>query len=317
MQARLTQVVSDAFDRSRVQDLLEESALARESMDTTRVHRIREDMERAEVRRLQPHYVEAFFIEAFKLLGGRIVEREPRRYHVSHVPALIRQRDRLIGLGEPVLQRYERITFEKCLAAVPGKPPAAFVCPGHGLLDATTDLVLERHRDLLRQAAVLVDDNDPGEKPHMLLYLEHSIRDGSHTRSGEQRTVSKRVLYVGVDAEGNSVSPEYAPYLDYRPLKEDEPGIREILDRPECAWIGGETEAKAMAFAVSEVVPGHLDEVRSRKLELLDKTEAAVKERLTKEIAYWDHRAAELLDQERAGKTNARLNSGEASRPRR
>ena len=56
VQARLTQVVSDAFDRSRVQDLLEESALARESMDTTRVHRIREDMERAEVRRLQPHY---------------------------------------------------------------------------------------------------------------------------------------------------------------------------------------------------------------------------------------------------------------------
>ncbi len=314
VQARLTQVVSDAFDRSRVQDLLEESALARESMDTTRVHRIREDMERAEVRRLQPHYVEAFFIEAFKLLGGRIVEREPRRYHVSHVPALIRQRDRLVGLGEPVLQRYERITFEKSLAAVPGKPPAAFVCPGHGLLDATTDLVLERHRDLLRQAAVLVDDNDPGEKPHMLLYLEHSIRDGSRTRSGEQRTVSKRVLYVGVDADGNSVSPEYAPYLDYRPLREAEPGIREILDRPECAWIGGETEAKAMAFAVSEVVPGHLDEVRSRKLELLDKTEAAVKERLTKEIAYWDHRAAELLEQERAGKTNARLNSGEASR---
>ena len=169
MQARLTQVVSDAFDRGQVQDLLEESALARESMDTTRVHRIREDMERAEVRRLQPHYVEAFFLEAFKLLGGRVVEREPRRYHVSHVPALIRQRDRLIGLGEPVLQRYERITFEKSLAAVPGKPPAAFVCPGHGLLDATTDLVLERHRDLLRQPIVLV--------PNLLLRLSGDNTD--------------------------------------------------------------------------------------------------------------------------------------------
>ena len=41
-------------------------------------------------------------------------------------------------------------------------------------------------------------------------------------------------------------------------------------------------------------MPTHLEEVRSRKLDLLSKTEAAVKERLTKEIAYWDHRAADL-----------------------
>src|SRR5205807_8077565 len=39
---------------------------------------------------------------------------------------------------------------------------------------------------------------------------------------------------------------------------------------------------------------------------------AAVKDRLTKEITYWDHRAAQLQAQEQAGKPNARLNSGEA-----
>jgi hypothetical protein len=47
-------------------------------------------------------------------------------------------------------------------------------------------------------------------------------------------------------------------------------------------------------------------------LDLLTKTEAAVKDRLTKEITYWDHRAEELKLQEQSGKTNARLNSGEA-----
>jgi len=52
--------------------------------------------------------------------------------------------------------------------------------------------------------------------------------------------------------------------------------------------------------------------VRGLKLELLAKTEAAVKDRLTKEIAYWDHRAAELKLQEQAGKPNAKLNSDEA-----
>ena len=192
VQARLTQAVSDAFDQGQVQDLLSESALAQDSMDTSQVLKIREEMERAEVRRLQPHYVESFFIEAFRRLGGRMTEREPRRYQVNHVPIQVRERDRLIGLGEPVLQRYERITFEKSLMAPPGRPAAAFVCPGHPLLDATIDLTLERHRSVLRQSSVLVDDNDSSDRPRVLMYLEHSIQDGSRTRSGEQRTVSPR-----------------------------------------------------------------------------------------------------------------------------
>ncbi len=113
VQARLNQVVRNAFDETRVQDLLSESALAQDVMDTRQVLKIREEMEQAEARKLQPHYIESFFIEAFRRLGGRVTEREPRRYQVSHVPAQVRDRDRMIGLGEPVLQRYERITFEK------------------------------------------------------------------------------------------------------------------------------------------------------------------------------------------------------------
>lgn len=38
----------------------------------------------------------------------------------------------------------------------------------------------------------------------------------------------------------------------------------------------------------------------------------AVKDRLTKEINYWDHRANELKEQELAGKVNARINSAKA-----
>ena len=314
VQARLTQAVGDAFDQGQVQDLLSESALVQDSMDTSQVLKIREDMERAEARRLQPHYVESFFIEAFRRLGGRMTEREPRRYQVNHVPVQVRERVRLIGLGEPVSPRYERITFEKSLMAPPGQLPAVFVCPGHSLLDATIDLILERHRGVLRQSSVLVDDKDDSDRPRVLMYLEHSILDGSRTRSGEQRTVSRRMLYMEVDAELKTVGQDYAPYLDYRPLSDGEPGVQEIIGRPECSWLGGNLEAKAVEYAVSRLVPAHLEEVRSRKLELLLKTEAAVKERLTKEIAYWDHRAADLQMQEQAGKPNARLNSAEARR---
>ena len=312
VRARLTQVVEQALDRRQLQDLLEDRALSPDSMDVSEVRRIREDMERAEARRLQPHYIKAFFVEAFRRLGGTIREREAERFEISHVPAQVRARDRLIGVREVISPRYERAVFEKALIAPAGQPPAAFLCPGHPLLEATIDLTLERHRDLLRRGTVLIDDNDPGTQPRVLFYLEHAIRDASQVASGERRTISKRMLYVEIDASGEARHLQYAPYLDYRPLRDGEPGVDDILRRPECAWIDRDVEAKAVGHAVAHVVPEHLAEVRDRKLALLEKTEAAVKERLVKEITYWDNRANQLQIQEQAGKVNAKLNSSEA-----
>jgi len=312
VRARLDRAVENAFDRKRLGDLLEDEALAHDTMDASRVHRIREEMERAEARRLQPHYIEAFFLEAFGRLGGTARQREARRYEVTHVPAPVRNRDRLIGLGEPVLPRYERIAFEKAMIAQQGQPLAAFVCPGHPLLDAVIDLTLERHRDLLRRGTVLVDERDAGTSPRVLFFLEHAIQDGSVTRSGDRRVVSKQLLFVEVDAAGATRHLQFAPYLDYRPLAAGEPDADAILQRPECAWIRKDLEGKALSHAIATVVPAHLAEVKGRRVSLLDKTEAAVKDRLAKEISYWDFRAEKLRDDEKAGKPNARLNSGEA-----
>ncbi len=312
VRARLTTVVANAFDKEKLQDILEERALAHDSMDASRVFRIREDMERAEARRLQPHYVESFFSEAFQRLGGTMKQREPRRYEITHVPSIIRNRDRLIGTGEPVLSRYERIAFDKSQVAPQGQPLAAFICPGHPLLEAVTDLITERHQDLLRRGTVLVDERDPGTKPRILFYLEHGIQDANVTKSGERRLISKRMLYVEMDESNNTRHLHYAPYLDYRPLGENEPKMDALLALPECAWITRELEQKVLDYAVAHVIPEHMQEVSSGKLELIDKTEAAVKDRLTKEIAYWDHRAEDLKLQEQAGKVNARLNSMEA-----
>ena len=314
IRAKLTQVIADAVDRPHLQDLLEERALAHDVMDASRVARVREDMERADARRLQPHYIESFFLEAFTQLGGTIRQREPRRYEITHVPAPVRNRDRMIGTGEPVLPRYERIAFEKSLIAPQGQPLAAFVCPGHPLLDATLDLTLDRHRDLLRRGTVLVDERDPGTTPRVLFYLEHAIQDASVLKNGDRRTISKQMLYVELDVTGQARHLHYAPYLDYRPLRADEPGVDVLLARPESAWITRDLEQKALAHAIAEVVPEHLQEVRARRIAWIDKARAAVKDRLTKEIGYWDHRAESLKLQEQAGKTNARLNSQEARR---
>lgn len=314
VRARLTQAIEHGVDRPHLQGLLEERALAHDAMDASKVARVREEMERAEAKRLQPHYIESFFLEAFHRLGGTPRQREARRYEISNVPAPIRNRDRQIGGGDPVLQRYERIAFEKDLIAPQGQTLAAFVCPGHPLLDAVLDLTLERHRDLLKRGTVLVDERDAGMSPRVLFFLEHAIQDASMLPSGERRTISRRMLYVEMTADGQARHLQYAPYLDYRPLNSDEPGIAAILAHAECGWITRALEQKAQGHAIANVVPGHITEVRDRRLAWVGKTRVAVKDRLTKEIAYWDHRAAQLKLQEDAGRAGARLNSGEARR---
>ena len=319
---RLNQVVSDRLDQNRLRELLEERVLARDSMDATRVQKIRVEMERAEARRLQPHFIVSFFMEAFQQLGGIVRQREPKRYEITNVPAVIRNRDRQIGIGEPILKRYERICFDKDLISVPGKPVAAFVCPGHSLLDVTIDLILERHRELLRRGVVLVDTNDPREEIRFLVYLEHAIQDARLNSDGRRRVVSRRMQYVEIplyfgsgDELENSRASEgrdagYAPYLDYSPLEDDDRVLVEPL--LQSLDIGQEIESKATSYAIANLVPAHLQEVRQRKENLIEKTIIAVKDRLTKEINYWDHRAAQLRLQEEAGKINARLNSNKA-----
>ncbi|MGI0485500.1 helicase-related protein [Pantanalinema rosaneae CENA516] len=310
VKAKLDQVVADRLDQSRLRELLEERALARDSMDATKVQQIRKDMERAEARKLQPHFIASFFLEAFQRLGGTIRQRETKRYEITHVPAVIRNRDRLIGVGEAILKRYERICFEKELISVPGKPLADFVCPSHPLLDATIDLTLERHRDLLRQGAILVDENDPGEEVRALVYLEHSIQDARTERDGRRRVVSRRMQYVEIDSTGQTVGAGYAPYLDYRPLEEAEKPLAESALNH--LGLRDDIESKATSYAIAHLVSNHLQEVRERKEELIEKTVRAVKDRLTKEINYWDQRAADLRLQEQAGKPNAKLNSTKA-----
>lgn len=310
----LETAVDTAFKLSELQKLFEDHALAHDVMDHSKLQMIREKMERAQARRLQPHYIKTFFQDAFKRLGGKMLEREPRRYEVRHVPSAIIERNKMIGNGDPVLTRYERIAFEKELLSVVDKPMAAFVCPGHPLLDAVLDLTLERHRNLLKSGAILVDERDHGTQPRLLFYLEHSIQDAIRTKADERRVISKRMLYVELSSDGTTKHLNYAPYLDYRALCEDEPTLEEILSCPECAWVDSGFEKAAQIHAVSQVVPEHLKEVKDARLPLIEKTRAAVRERLIKEIAHWDWRAEDLLAQEQAGKTNARLNSNEAKK---
>jgi len=307
VRAKLERAVDSAVDQKRVRQLLNARSLAADNMDTSQIMEIRGEMERYAARRLQPHYIQSFFTQAFGALGGTLREREPGRFAITHVPAIIRDHAKELGTPVPVLPGYERICFEKDLIAIPGKPQADFICPGHQLLDAVLDLTLEKHRGLLNMGSVLVDPTDPGDKPRVMFFIEGAVRDAT------QHTISREVHFIEINEEGDIRLGGSAPYLDYRPAAQQElEQVRAVLEED---WLNADAlEAAVISAAVKRTTSEHLRSVRERRETLIEKTMAAVHQRLTKEINYWDRRAAQLRKEEQVGKVNARLNSTMAQR---
>lgn len=313
VRARLNQVVDHNMNRESFQKLIDERALTDDVMDIHVVNTIREDMERIEAHKLQPHFIESFFLEAFKSLGGKVRKRETGRYEITSVPYPVRNRDMQIGFGEPVLKRYERICFDKEYCNVPGLPQAALICPGHPLLEATIDIIREKNVDVMKRGAVFIDDTDFSNDARLLFYIEDAIQDGVITKNGNRRTISKHIHFVEIKEDGTAISAGYAPYLDYKAATETEySAIQSWMASQK--WLSKDVEGIAKGYAIEHLIPSHFQEVKTRKESMINKTAKAVKERLTAEIQYWDYRAGELAQKEAAGKTNAKLNSKLAAR---
>jgi superfamily II DNA or RNA helicase len=313
VRARLTTKIDQALDRDHLKALLNRNALAQETMSADRLFAVKEEMEKAEARRLQPFFVKAFFLKALDALGGTVHPREAGRFEVTHVPAAIRERDRRItGRNrretEPVLKRYERICFEREAIQPldrPGLSRAVLMHPGHPLMLAMSDMILEEHANLLRQGAILVDPADEGLEPALLFLLTHEIK------SGDAAVLSKRLQFVRVGSDGQASFAGWAPHLDVEPLAASERGLlKDVLAAP---WIAAGQEARALALAAATLVPEHYNEVAQRRITHVEKTLAAVHERLSNEIGFWQDRWLKLKEDGEAGK-DVRLNLENARR---
>jgi hypothetical protein len=185
---------------------------------------------------------------------------------------------------------------------VPGKPVAELMAPGHPLLDAVLDITLERHRRVLTQGAVLVDERDLGTEPRVLVLLEHAIADGRPDgRGAGRRVVSRQMQFVDLRPDGTYGSSDAAPYLDFHGADASQRAEAEKL-LTGSGWLAGDLEAAAFDVAVTDAIPAHLARTRLRTTTRVHKVRAAVHERLTREINHWDHRANELDAQVQSGK---------------
>ena len=300
--AKLDQVIEGALDTAHLEEIIKRNALVEQSIGLDQLYAVKEEMEKAEARKLQPYFIRAFFTEAFNAVGGEMRNRETGRFEIRHVPASIRERDRVIGeTRTPVLKKYERVCFEKQHLRIHGKPMADLLHPGHPLMHSTTDLVLEAHRTKLKQGAILVDPNDDGIEPKVLFMIDHSLRQSVNDSNSEKElTVSRRLQFVEINQQGQAINAGWAPHLDLQPIDDyDESLIQDVLDAP---WITNNLDALALNHASTHLVPDHYQEVKTRREKQIDKIHAAVRERLIKEIDYWSGRYLKLSEDVAAGK---------------
>lgn len=300
----LQEVVEGALDTEKLREIISRNALANEVMGAGRLFALKEEMEKAEARKLQPYFIRSFFTQAFAQLGGDLKPRGSGRFEITHVPALIRERDRQLQGRErrsmtPVVSKYERVCFEKGNIRVedkPTEPQASLIHPAHPLMQSVVDLAIEQHRAKLKQGAVLLAPNDEGVEPRLLLMLDHSVKEGGESGA----VVSRRLQFVTIDKAGVVENAGWAPHLDLTAL--DETQLKMVADQVQADWIKKDLEQAAMAHASEKLVPEHFEEVRSRRESQVDKNLAAIRERLVKEIDYWSDRHDKFKTDLAAGK---------------
>ncbi|MEU4235503.1 helicase-related protein [Nonomuraea sp. NPDC026600] len=292
---KLNQIIDESVGEG-LQKLLDERALAHQRLAQPDVAEWRLRMEEARARRLQPHYIKAFFIAAFKLLGGRVSQREAGRYEITHVPADVLGYERLIRVGTPVLRRYERVTFDRELVRPSDMPRADLLAPGHPLLDAVVAIIVDRYGTQLKQGAILVNRRDVGEEPFLLVAVSQEIADGHE----KPRVISKRFDFVEIGRSAARTAGA-APYLDYAPATEEERALAQVAK--EESWLASGVEDLAVGWAVGNGLATHVADLQERVTKATDRTRRLVRQRLLQEINYWDSRHADLLDAEAAGKS--------------
>lgn len=298
VQRDLFKVIDNSLDSEKLKEIFRRNALVDNQMGLDALHAIKEEMDKAEARKLQPHFIRAFFLKAFEQLGGDARLREKGRYELPHVPAAIRERDRRIGqTRQPVLPKYARVCFEKGDIRLLNKPMADLIHPAHPLMGAVIDMTLEARLPALKQGSVLVDPTDMGTDPHLLLMVDHEVREGT---GDSERTVSREVQFLRIAPNGEATFAGWAPHLDLRPATEVE--VDQVIPLLDAAWLDQGLEQRALEWAGGQLVPKHLSGVRERRLRHIDRVSQAVHERLTREINFLSHRAIALQEEVRAGK---------------
>ena len=289
--------IEEGMSTDHLKETIRRKSLVPELMKKEDILRVKAKMDEALAHKLQPCYICGFVLKALKALGGDICKRETAgRFEIRLVPRAVRESDRLAAnTREVIASKYERVCFEKDQIQPNIKfPRAAFLHLGHPLVRALIDAARMENNKYLSAGTVLVNPNDPGTRPSVVLMLEHKICE-----SEGSGLASHRLIFVRVTPEGNVTSAGYAPHLDMKePTDEERAAIAPLIDGP---WRGIDLPKKGIDFATAELKQT-VAEVTGARREYLDRAWEQTYECLTTQIDQANQRARLLEGEVEAGR---------------
>jgi len=231
-------VISDILENVSAEDLLRRVALgeqevaeAEEEIDAVSVEQTKEEISRlmgealairvdegwskekarlSEENKLIPEYLENFFVRAFDAIAGKgkVRRRGDGFLSIKWVPAEIKDISYEVRMRYGLVDdHYPKFTFNKDL--LKEEETADFVAPGHPLMEAVIEKVLEKFGPHMRMGAVYEDPD--GELNGLIWFLEGSVTDGM----GE--VVGKRMFAVYAPVEGEIRQIQPAVLWDLKP----------------------------------------------------------------------------------------------------
>ncbi|MGI6209672.1 MAG: helicase-related protein [Anaerolineae bacterium] len=153
-------------------------------------------------RRLQPRFVQAFFMRAYQAAGGTVIEdRHFPVFHLGRTPTPVLDAARRARL--PVAEKYDTpFVFDKHLVSVASKvrvpEQTKLLGPGHPLFDAVIEWALRRARDAFARGVTLIDPNIA--QPERVWLVRSTIEDGR--REERRRLAHQQVSVIVADHLG-------------------------------------------------------------------------------------------------------------------
>jgi len=264
VKARMREVIDHRVSEG-LAELLNERALASDRLSGADLASLRAAMDEARARRLQPHYIELAFKEAFTRFGGRMTKREKGRYEISNVPAVLRN-----GKYGPIASRYDRVTFDLDTAQPDGLARADLLAPGHPLHDSVMEQAVTTLAGVLNRGTVLVSGTI--EAPRLLVGVIEEVVDSAGA------SVARRFGYAHADEDGSVVHAGPAPYLDCVAA----PDTDVTKQAKALPWLH-DAESKAVSWIIENELPDYLAEVQPRRAAELEKQRQLVQARLKDE----------------------------------
>lgn len=221
--------VIDAGVSDGLRQLEQEESIDRDSflhLTSADVDAERRRMEQHRERKLQPGYIEAFFMDAMRDLGSAMHRRETGRWEITHMPQEVLRAAERLNRHRPLASRYERVTFDPAHIYAKVRPngeaeqaKALLIAPGTPILDAVISVILGKYESELSKGTVFVDDTDSqSDCPAIVTAASQDIAASAMgpRHEGDSEVIARQFDYLQIAQDGEISTLVVPPYADLR-----------------------------------------------------------------------------------------------------